>query len=191
MGVPDPSITLAYGDGHLYIDAWPFKKDGEEKVGEKEIGRLNMEGVDLTIDKGFTADSIGEALLSLLAQQAVNVSKALLRDLVKFAALIGLMNMKGVAAKILNSLLCREVDEDNVKEEAEKTVSERQGKPGETAGVTKAAFTVVEGAASFVATTASSGKDLLAFTGFLGLGLLFGAGASLAPNLLPLLDPSK
>lgn len=263
LGVLDPIITLAYEDGHLYIDAWPFKKDGEEKdknflqkairegskvvgcdkcgdlvelvldklirtafdfslgkprtgtdpmagqnyvgslkwsyvvyvtvpgVGEKEIARLNMDDVDLTIDKGFSADSIGEALLALLAQQVVNVGKALLHDPAKFAALIALMNMKGAAAKVLNGLLCRRVDEENVKEEAEKTVNERQGEPDETAGATEAAFTAVVSATSFVAAAVTFGEGVLAFAGFLGLGILFGPSASLASHLLPLLDPSK
>ena len=156
--------------------------------GKTEIGRLNMDPVDLTIDKGFTADSIWQSLLKLIGQQILNVGKALMNDPVKFAALIALMNMKGVVTKILSNLLCREVDEENVKEEASKTVNENQSEPSSRASKVRDTFKAVRGVGSFVAALGLFGEGVAAFGAFLGLGSLFGAGTSLSAHLLPFLS---
>ena len=259
LGVPNPTIYVAYEDGYLYIDNWDFKKAGEDDkkdylqdairqaskvygcdkckdlvklvldksiktefdfslgkpssghnpvsgktyvgtikwsyvvnvtapvVGDSEIGRLQMEDIDITIDQGFTTDSIGVALLKLIWDQIVNIGVALLKDSVKFAKLIALMNMKGVAADVLSSLLCRDVNEDNVKDEAKDNINKNKEEPNNQSETVEKAFETVGKAVSFAGAVAGFAEGVAALGSYLGLGLLFGAGWSLSAHLLPFL----
>lgn len=148
---------------------------------------LDMSPVDLTIDKGFTTDSIWDALFKLLVAQAPNIGVAILENKAKFVLLIGLMNMKGVSKKLLNNLLCRAYDADNVREEADVQLETNKEEPGNQATITEVAFSAVASATSFAAALVEFGAGVGATLGFLGLGLLFGAAVSLAAHLLPLL----
>ncbi|TGJ85771.1 hypothetical protein E0Z10_g2974 [Xylaria hypoxylon] len=161
-------------------------------TGKKEIGRLDMEPSNLTIDKGFTTQSIWEALFTLLAKNMVEVGKAILSDPPKFAMLIGMMNMKGVAAELLSSLLCRGVDEDNVKEAANKTLDDKKNEPSEGASAVEKAFEAIADAKSFADAVLSFGGGVIKFVVFLALAVIFGPVASLGKRLLPLLfDPVR
>ncbi|KAH6608209.1 hypothetical protein Trco_004522 [Trichoderma cornu-damae] len=264
LGISNPSISIAYEDGYLYIYSWPMLKSGEESDkdylqnaireasktykcdkckdlvklvldkaietnfdfslgrsktkqnpvedktkyvgcvewgyevwvnhpirGRTRIGRLEMTPVDITISDGFNTNSIGKALLGFIIQQAPNVGKALLADAVKFPLLVGLMNMKGVAAELLSSLLCRDVKEDNVKDEAEKQINDNKEEPTKRGNATEAAFEEVGAALSFGAALAAFAGGVVAFGLFTGLEVLLGGGGSLALLLLPLLVGDK
>ncbi|KAL7783105.1 hypothetical protein V8C37DRAFT_57055 [Trichoderma ceciliae] len=159
--------------------------------GRTRIGRLEMIPIEITISDGFNADSIGKALLRFIIEQAPNVGKAILADTIKFPLLIGLMNMKGVATELLSSLLCRDVNEDNVKEEAEKQINENKEEPNKRANPTETAFEAVGAALSFGAAVLAFAGGVVAFGVFTGLEVLFGGGGSLALLLLPLMSGDK
>ena len=101
--------------------------------GRTPLGKVDMDPIDITIDKGFTTTSIWAALFEFIKEQAVNVGLSLLKNPLKFAALIALMNMKGVATDVLTKLLCRKVDEDNVKDEANDRLDEHESEPQDIA----------------------------------------------------------